>query len=517
MKKICSLFLIIVLLITGAGCTSSKNSNSTHTKITPRSIFSAQPIQTEQGALNGIPINNTMSLEQALTTAYPLSQLEEFFGTYSWLEWSYYDSEAALPQEKAWNQAHSLVAAVEHFPVQLLRYTELDGDPQAYSIYRIMEGGFYYIFWYEWYEDEEYPDIDTGEGLYVCRSSMYLNGLPSQADFESLIIGQSSLEDVCKLDSGTLIEFSPNFYRSYHILDNGLGISALYWRKNHNSAPRNRQDLILTDWSVTAPPYWILQSHLLTSDIPLDWRTSSPLHEITLSAKLTTAPETLQEKFPAQAYLPQHLTEQSTLIDNTTPLKQALTTSYSLAELDAFFRSFSRPEIPPSDQRGYFINLGTSPTLAQTNLKFPVEVLRCTNYLEYYTYYTVYQVQEGGYYYVFWNYSSTENPPFYYCSAIYLNGYFYREDFFQLTVGQNTLADVYEIDPTLTLQRYADQRYSSEHLLEDGNVLSLYYAPISETDANISAQNLVIMSLSYAAIGPNTFSFGWGILPDDLP
>lgn len=514
MKKICSLFLIVVLLITGAGCTSSKNSNSTHTKITPRSIFSAQPIQTEPGALNGIPINNTMSLEQALTTAYPLSQLEEFFGTYSRLEWSYYDSETALPQEKSWNQAHSLVAAVEHFPVQLLRYTEVDGDPQAYSIFRIMEGGFYYVFWYE---DEEDPDIDTGEGLYVCRDSMYLNDLPSQEDFESLIIGQSSLEDVCKLDSGTLIEFTPNFYRSYHILDNGLGISALYER-NHNAAPRNRQDLILTDLSVIVDPCWILQSHLLTSDIPLDWRTSSSPHEITLSAKLTTAPETLQEKFSAQACLPQHLIEQNILIDNTTPLKQALTTSYSLDELDTFFRSFSRQEIPPSDQTGYFINLGTSPTLAQANLKFPIEVLRCTNHPEAaYTYYSVYQVREGGYYYVFWNYSSTENPPFYYCSTFYLNGYFYREDFSQLTVGQNTLADVYTIDPTLTLQRYADQRYFSTHLLEDGNVLSLYYTPISETDADISAENLVITDLAYGELNPNNFSVGYGILFDDLP
>ena len=94
------------------------------------------------------------------------------------------------------------------------------------------------------------------------------------------------------------------------------------------------------------------------------------------------------------------------VIDDETPLEEALTVAYPLAELEAFFRPQENNMRP-----------GEAVPFAEIQEQFPIEVFRSPGY-------SVYKVEEGGYFYVDWSWEPKEyegeEPQVFFCA--YING-----------------------------------------------------------------------------------------------
>ena len=94
------------------------------------------------------------------------------------------------------------------------------------------------------------------------------------------------------------------------------------------------------------------------------------------------------------------------VIDDETPLEEALTVAYPLAELEAFFRPQENNMRP-----------GEVVPFAEIQKRFPIEVFRSPGY-------SVYKVEEGGYFYVDWSWEPKEyegeEPQVFFCA--YING-----------------------------------------------------------------------------------------------
>ena len=94
------------------------------------------------------------------------------------------------------------------------------------------------------------------------------------------------------------------------------------------------------------------------------------------------------------------------VIDDETPLEEALTVAYPLAELEAFFRPQENNMRP-----------GEAVPFAEIQERFPIEVFRSPGY-------SVYKVEEGGYFYVDWSWEPKEyegeEPQVFFCA--YING-----------------------------------------------------------------------------------------------
>ena len=521
MKKFCLLIFLFLFALSGCRAGNSPGSpdhadsaaNDQYAAASVSAQFTAEPAQTEQNSLNGVPIDNDTPLEQA--TSYPLEQLQEFFGSYSFSEIGMYTSQTLSIQD--WQQTHSLVFTNEHLPSNILRYTQRQDFCMAYSIYRVEEGGFYYVFWIELAEN---PALYVGERPYVMDCAQYFNGFASPEAFLQLQIGQSNLEDLHTLDTGTEVTFTPNFYTSVHYLDNGLCITADY--RPDYMAPRfdkidqtSREHFRLNSLTFRPAGQSGNLRFVLSDDIPADWFTSAPAASVAAAKKYSAVQANLETSFPATPAEKVSTDTGGFTIDNTIPLEAALIVAYPLEQLQSYFSQ----DIDPSSFQWI-----TEREIAQVNERFPIEVLRemqLPQPIEYISRYTVYRVQEGGYYYVFWR-SSSEGTP---CSYItfYLDGFGQWHDFSALIAGKNTLADVCTIDPAANLVfSPMIHRYQTIHFLKDGLCLIIDYTQPenwknSSAAADLPKQDFVIHSLCLTTLSQSEFFIFGSVSMQDLP
>ena len=83
------------------------------------------------------------------------------------------------------------------FPVELIRY----GGNLPYTVYKVNQGGYYYVFWSWAYPKELEGEIDKSSKEYMCvYFSAYINEGKSKSAFNSLEIGISTAEDVKNID-----------------------------------------------------------------------------------------------------------------------------------------------------------------------------------------------------------------------------------------------------------------------------------------------------------------------------
>ncbi len=185
---------------------------------------------------------------------------------------------------------------------------------------------------------------------------------------------------------------------------------------------------------------------------------------------------------------------QGFIADDSKPLKDILTKKYDLQELESFFG-----EIPPSEHLGYQSSDSKSNlTINQVNERFPIECLRKNHYV-------VYEVNEGGYFYVFWSLfidpapakesghsAEDANNAFVYFSA-YLSPYSLKRvsDFNSIQEGVSTAKNVAEVDPAFELTFLLSNRTPSYSLLDDGTVMEICY---SWSDNLNSRNDLVVES-----------------------
>lgn len=92
----------------------------------------------------------------------------------------------------------------EKFPVQMLHYEEQESN-LAYTVYRVEQGGYYYVFWSHIYpvdlKDDipQFPDWENTQCICVYHSA-YIKSPKSLRDFRTLKPGVHTAEDLLSLD-----------------------------------------------------------------------------------------------------------------------------------------------------------------------------------------------------------------------------------------------------------------------------------------------------------------------------
>ena len=517
MKKLYYLFLIAVFLTTCTGCNS--NDAAPHAQSTNNylAFSNAQPAQVDLGSLNGVPIDNNTPLEQA--TSYSLTQLQDFFGSYSFSEVGIYMNETSVIQD--WQQTHSLVFTNEHLPTNILRYTQRQDSHKAYSIYRVNEGGFYYVFWNEL--ANENSDIYAGESHYVMDYALYFNGFVDQANFLQLQVGQSNLENVCAIDSGSEITLTSSLTVcvSVHYLKNRLCAVAYYTpitlENLSNNQNRTRNRFQLTAISFHPIGEFGVMRYVLSTDIPSDWlEPIDTVSTINTAEKLSASQANLESNFNAVPLENSASNYQNFLTNNTVSLESTLTAAYPISNLQAFFNN---------DVCKPLADWEPLHTIYQVHTTFPIEIVRSVQSFRPMKY-TVYRVQEGGYYYVFWEERSWDDQTLYPYATFYLNGFCNWDDFTSLVIGKSTMADFYTIDPIAKLEYWPEyEQYSTTSFLTDGLCITVLYTTpkswdVSNSIADLPQQDFLVESIEISSVIAQTESstlYLNAVLLQDLP
>lgn len=139
-------------------------------------------------------INDSADLDTALTTQYDIDDLLAFF-----------DSSNSNEGNALNSLSYSDVT--QKFPIEVTR-------ANGYSVYRVRQGGYFYVFWVGSYPD--YPDLTRYEPNVFFTA--YLSSSRSSDLFDSLKAGESCAEDVRAIDPYVELNFllsSGTFSYSY--------------------------------------------------------------------------------------------------------------------------------------------------------------------------------------------------------------------------------------------------------------------------------------------------------------
>lgn len=208
--------------------------------------------------------------------------------------------------------------------------------------------------------------------------------------------------------------------------------------------------------------------------------------------------EEVHTKFDSEEYYKQYGA------DNVALLEEKLTTSYDIEVLDNFFKNCQCN-----------VNVGfegRTETLYfdDVNKKFPVEVIRSNGY-------SVYKVNQGGYFYVFWEecYDAETYEPL--APGVYFTTYIAsnlnKDTFKNLKIGISTAQDVKEIDPYLELNLLLSNGIYSFSFLNENEIMRIKYAD----SQNLNEYNdLVVESINLVS-RENMSSVLSTILPMDIP
>lgn len=168
-------------------------------------------------------IASSTPINKISMTDYRLEDLYSFFGESSLNENLVFDNGTKIITLNQVNQA---------FPIECLR----TGGDNFYTIYKVLEGGFFYVFWSEALTN----NIDENN-VYVYFST-YINSLKNKNDFKNLKEGDTA-QDVYEIDPSLEISFSQSSgIYSYNLLDNEKMLEIKY-RTNNNMS--SKKDLIV--------------------------------------------------------------------------------------------------------------------------------------------------------------------------------------------------------------------------------------------------------------------------------
>lgn len=121
--------------------------------------------------------DDTISLDSAFTKEYGIDELKDYFGSYN------------VNESSGYGETLDLSEVNQQFPIELIRSKD-------YSMYKVKEGGYYYVFWLRTYSrDREHKELEPS--VYFTA---YLNGSNDPSSFEGLKLRKSSFSDVKKID-----------------------------------------------------------------------------------------------------------------------------------------------------------------------------------------------------------------------------------------------------------------------------------------------------------------------------
>ena len=194
--------------------------------------------------LGGFVIDNSISFASYESKEYAIETLKNYFGIYSSQERSsfgIYTDEDKL----------DINNVNKYFPIDFIRQNE----NSFYSMYKVKEGGIYYVFWSVNLENV------------VALQSVYINKLKTESDFDSIEIGRSTCEDVFKIDPATeLVLILSNGTYSYNRLENNQLLEIEYSFEKH----QGREDLIVKSKEIVPNKGHCIAyiSNILLNDLP---------------------------------------------------------------------------------------------------------------------------------------------------------------------------------------------------------------------------------------------------------
>lgn len=183
---ICILSFVLCILIS---CKKNQNSG---TIISPSIDFSTKdinnpsskiekPIMTEEW-LDKYPVSQEEEISTLNMKSYPLEDLKSYFGIYSSVEYGKFGG---------WPEHYSATINEinEKYLIQNVRYYE----GKYYTIYKVEEGGYFYIFW------GMTSNLDCTEYSIKVYDKFYINELNKKENFTSIEKG-STFEDILIAD-----------------------------------------------------------------------------------------------------------------------------------------------------------------------------------------------------------------------------------------------------------------------------------------------------------------------------
>ena len=173
----------------------------------------------------------THALEVALTQQYDLAELDSYIKNRNTKD-AHFDEFAGILYYDELNV---------QFPVEIMRYSDSAENP-PYTIYRVAQGGYYYVFWSWAYPQEDAEDLRDKLNIltskeYMCAYfSAYIKETKSRFAFMPLKIGTSTAEDVKKIDPYfDFVSLSQGCF-SYSLLDSEKVLKIKYsYRENTDS------------------------------------------------------------------------------------------------------------------------------------------------------------------------------------------------------------------------------------------------------------------------------------------
>lgn len=175
-------------------------------------------------------------LSNILTREYSVQELRDFFGEVSLNESSVFGTE---PDHLALTMAD----VNEKYPIECLR-------KNGYSVYKVKEGGYFYVFWVNTFDPLSEQGIKAENDSAVPYFTAYLSSLKSASDFDAIKEGVSTAADVAKIDPAFELEFIlSNETVSYSLLGNGFIMEVCY---RYDGNLNSRNDLIVKSMQIVS-------------------------------------------------------------------------------------------------------------------------------------------------------------------------------------------------------------------------------------------------------------------------
>ena len=145
--------------------------------------------------------NDSISLESAITKKYEINELKSFFDGKNANENACFNT----------TEPELLFSDVDQqYPIEVIR-------SRGYSVYQVTQGGYFYVFWVKPLVSE----MNQEGAEPVVYFSAYLSSPINISNFDSIVIGISTAEDVKKIDPYCEISFlNSNGIFSYSFLNN---------------------------------------------------------------------------------------------------------------------------------------------------------------------------------------------------------------------------------------------------------------------------------------------------------
>lgn len=242
-KKKGYLFLVGILTITLALGTACGSASETDTEAKNSEIMqnTSMPEETSHNQIDNHMdtaefftedrIENTSRLSDILTVEYKMEDLEGFFGRAS-------SNESVL--SGVMTSDVRIASANEKFPIECLRRTD---DGFLYSVYRVKEGGLYYVFWADIFDNTDAKDTIVDWAVYFTAYLPTPIDL-SADDFETIMPNSSTAADIGRIDPNFELSFLlSSRIVSYSLLEDGTVIQICY---DFDRTLETKEDLIVT-------------------------------------------------------------------------------------------------------------------------------------------------------------------------------------------------------------------------------------------------------------------------------